>query len=101
MKSQAAKALEIAGDVARLSLLRRSREKILIYSAVCHAGRRLRQGRDCGGGCLVVIRFRGAGDGGGQRLDETEQLGCLLGEVEVGATKQARLTIAPLRRADN
>ncbi len=99
MKSQAAKALEIAGDLARLSLLRSSRVKILIYSSVCHAGRRLLQGKNLVGNCLMVIRFGGGGDG--RRVDETEQLGSLFSEVEVGATKQACLAIAPLWRADD
>jgi hypothetical protein len=99
MKSQAAKALEVAGELARLSLLRRSRVKIFIYSTVCHAGRRLLQGKDLGGDYLMVIRFGGAGDG--RRVDETEQLGSLFSEVEVGTTKQACLAIAPLWRADD
>ncbi len=72
---------------------------MLIYSTVCHAGRRLLQGKDLGGDCVMMIRFGGAGDG--RRVDETEQLGNLFSAVEVSATKQACLAIASLWRADD
>jgi hypothetical protein len=99
MKTQGPQALEVRRQLPRLSLLKRPREKIFIYSTVCQCGRPLGKSFNrVGCGLIRCVGVRGFG---GRRRDvnETEDGRCTFGEMQVRATEKTGLDVTTLLRS--
>src|ERR1700743_3755721 len=99
-KSQTSETLKVRGQASRLSLLS-LRVQILIYSPVCHGGRRrgresrLLSIRQMVGRLIPFVPFVFDGDIG--VVNEPEEYRGFRCEVKVRTAKQARVTVAFLR----
>lgn len=90
-KAKGPEAFEVRWHLPRLSLLKRTREKIPIISTVCHRGIRLPKFVGVRGkhGCPCACRRHRTSLLHWLRFDQTEQRCSMTGQMQVGATKLA------------
>ena len=98
LKTQGPQTLKIRRHLPRLSLLKSSGGKILIYTTVCQCGRPMGKSfRRVGSGRILsdcVVGFGGRSRG----VNETEDDRCTFGEMQVRATEKTGLDVTTLLR---